>query len=137
VAPDRRLIGALVVDASDWLSLGRSISVLAANDHVDSHSQAFFRFSIPCAGKRNSLPWISGDGHPNQVVTANDAIGGIELNPAGAGEIYLTPGMGRPTTSHSHTAGVGHVYRRQTGPRFPARGGLLSTPEKRCISGPE
>jgi len=45
--------------------------------------------------QRNGLARIARHRNPHQVAGADDAVGGIELDPAGARQIDLDPGMGR------------------------------------------
>src|ERR1700757_4650224 len=68
-----------------------SVPLGAPYDHLHSHPQAFLCLAEPCTGKRNSLSWVSSDGDSDQVVAADDAVGRIELDPAGARQINLAP----------------------------------------------
>src|SRR6516164_4017721 len=45
--------------------------------------------------QRDRLAWLSGDRDSDQVAGACDAVGRIELDPAGARQIDLHPGMRR------------------------------------------
>ncbi len=47
------------------------------------------------AGKRHGLARVARDGHADQVAVADDGVGGIELHPAGAGQVDLAPGVRR------------------------------------------
>src|SRR4030088_1544970 len=47
------------------------------------------------AVQRDGLTRIARHRHPNEVAGADDAVGGIELDPAGARQIDLYPGVGR------------------------------------------
>ena len=55
---------------------------------------------------------LARDAHADQVVTADDAVGGVELPPAGTRQIHLHPGMGGaaaqtygPRAAHEQIAG--------------------------------
>src|SRR5450759_3842838 len=47
------------------------------------------------AVQRDRLAWIARHRHPDEVAGADDAVGGIELDPAGARQVDLHPGVGR------------------------------------------
>ena len=37
---------------------------------------------------------VAGDGNPDQIRPADDSVGRIELDPSGAGQVNLNPGVG-------------------------------------------
>ena len=70
-------------------------SGLVGDLHLDRHPQRIRWKADPGAGDRHCLSRIAHDRDTDQIVIADDAVGRIELDPAGAGEINAQPCMGR------------------------------------------
>src|SRR5262249_31689343 len=62
---------------------------------LDRHAEMIGRKTGPRARHRHRLARITRDSDADQVVIADDAVGRIELDPAGARQVNLEPGMGR------------------------------------------
>src|SRR3978361_1998027 len=81
------------------ISITLNLCLFADRDHVDAHVHAdkgVGRTEIG-AVQRDSLTRIARHRNTHQVAGADDAVGGIELDPAGARQKDLDPSMGRRT----------------------------------------
>src|SRR6202022_736429 len=70
------------------------------------------------AVQRDRLARIARHRHAYEVAGADDAVGGIELDPAGARQIALDPGVGRAAADIA----VGAIAGDEQIPRYEARG---------------
>src|SRR6266404_4230367 len=67
---------------------------LGGNLDLDGHAERVGGKTGPGAGDRDRLTGVPGDRDPDQTVIADDAVGRVELGPAGARQVDLQPGMG-------------------------------------------
>src|SRR5216684_1411655 len=67
---------------------------LGCDLNLDTHAETVRRKSQPGAPDRYRLLRVARHRHPDKVAIADNAVGGIELDPAGARKIDLYPGMG-------------------------------------------
>src|ERR1700738_5552695 len=77
-----------------------SMSSLRSHVHrtdVDADLHADIRIGRTEIGavQRDGLTRIARHRHPNEILGADDAVGGIELDPAGTRQVGLNPGVGR------------------------------------------
>src|SRR5689334_17760643 len=68
---------------------------LADDIDLHFHPQLVLRTSCIGAGERNCLARITRDRDADEIAVSDDAIGGIEFDPAGARQIDLAPCVGR------------------------------------------
>src|ERR1700730_3928128 len=73
---------------------GRVRIGLGGDLDLDGHAQRIGGKAGPGAGDRDRLARVPGDRDPDQTVIADDAVGRIELGPAGTRQVNLEPGMG-------------------------------------------
>src|ERR1700682_4337630 len=99
-----------------------SMSSLRSHVHrndVDADLHADIRIGRTEIGavQRDGLARIARHRHANEVLGADNAVGGIELDPAGARQIGLNPGMGRTAADIAvrAVAGDGDVSRYEAG----------------------
>src|ERR1700747_1383600 len=58
------------------------------------HTERIRRKAGPGAGDRHRLPRIAGHGYTDQIVVADNAVRGVELDPAGSRQVNAQPSMG-------------------------------------------
>src|SRR4051794_23567780 len=63
--------------------------------HLHLHPELVVGAAGIGAGERHRLAGIARDRDADEIAVADDAVGGIELHPAGARQIDLAPGVGR------------------------------------------
>ena len=61
---------------------------------LDGHAEMIGRKAGPGAGDRHRLARVAHDRDADQIVIADDAVGRVEFDPAGPGQVDLEPGMG-------------------------------------------
>src|SRR5262245_3123207 len=74
---------------------GRVRLGLGGDLDLDGHAERIGRKPGPGAGDRHRLTRVAGDRDADQAVVADDAVGRIELDPAGTRQVNLEPGVGR------------------------------------------
>src|SRR6267143_4338993 len=98
------------------------ISMLRLRLHIcqndvdaDVHADERFGRTEVDAMQRDRLARIARHRHANEVAGAADAVGGIELDPAGARQVDLNPGVGRAAADIAMRAiaGSGDVSRHE------------------------
>ena len=62
---------------------------------LDRHASEVAGRAVVAAARAASPAGGAGDGDADQVAVADDAVGRVELDPAGAGQVDLRPGVGR------------------------------------------
>src|ERR1700728_1912887 len=72
--------------------LWRSVPA-ALHLHVNRHPKTLCGPAKPTTGQRHGLAGIPCHGDPYQVLASDNAVGRIELDPAGTRQINLTPGV--------------------------------------------
>src|SRR6202790_1777373 len=94
--------------------------LLADRDNIDAdlHADEGDGRTEIGAGQRDRLARIARARHAYEVAGADDAVGGIELDPAGARQIDLDPGVGRTAADMT----MGAVGRDGDVSRYEARG---------------
>src|ERR1700676_625444 len=92
--------------------------LLADRDNIDAdlHADEGDGRTEIGAVQRDRLARIARHRHAHEVAGADDAVGGIELDPAGARQIDLDPGMGRAAADKTVRAIAGNedVSRHET-----------------------
>ena len=68
---------------------------LCRHVHIHRHAEKIARRTGEGAGERHRLGRVARDGHADQILAADQPIGRVELDPAGAGQVDLHPGVGR------------------------------------------
>ena len=84
--PTRTLRRALALIVVTLASVTLTLTSIPRNDG---------RRADEAAPERQRLAVVPGDGDPNQIAVADDAVGGIEIDPAGARQIHLHPRVRR------------------------------------------
>jgi len=79
--------------------------------HVDGdfHSEFIVGIAPVATGERNRLLGCPGDSHPDEVTVADDAVRGIEFDPAGAGDVDLAPSVSRASAQANRPVAIGYV----------------------------
>src|SRR5205807_5115472 len=75
----------------------------------DIHAEEVGGKPGPGAGQRHRVPRVAHYRDADQIAVADDAVGRIELEPAGAGDIDLQPGMGGAAADMPATPMIGDV----------------------------
>src|SRR3954447_8825845 len=75
-----------VVRRRHWLLLGLDL-------HLDRHAEEVAWRAGEAATERNGLAGITGNRNADQVASANQCVGWIELDPACARQVDLCPGV--------------------------------------------
>src|SRR6202040_3330426 len=73
-------------NSAAWMSI-------RADADRDIHADQVGGIAGPGAGQRHRLTRVAHDRDADQVAIADDAVGRVEFDPAGAGKVDLEPGM--------------------------------------------
>src|SRR4030088_1044333 len=87
---------------------GLRLRIRRSDIDADVHAHICIGRTEIGAVQRDGLARIARHRHPNEVAGADDAVGGIELDPAGARQIDLYPCMGRAAADAAIRAVAGH-----------------------------
>ena len=85
-------------------------AALCLHVHGDFHSEFIVSIAPVATGERNRLLGCPGDSHPDEVTVADDAVGGIEFDPAGAGDVDLAPSVSRASAQANRRDRVRKTY---------------------------
>src|SRR5215207_5583287 len=72
---------------------GRALVVWGRHLDLNLDSISIASLSKVTPGERGRLGGVAGNGDADQVAIADDAVGGIELDPTSAGQVDLTPSV--------------------------------------------
>ena len=84
-------------------------AALCLHVHGDFHSEFIVGIAPVATRERNCLLGCPGDAHPDEVSVADDAIRGIEFDPAGAGDLDLARCVGRTSAQANRPVAIGYV----------------------------
>src|SRR5260370_15429311 len=107
---------ACAISKPTLISMLRLRPRICRNDvDADVHADERFGRTEVDAVQRDRLARIARHRHTNHVAGAYDACGGIELDPAGARQVDLNPGVGRAAANIAvrPIAGTGDVSRHE------------------------
>src|SRR5579859_5277492 len=78
-------------DFAIWLQ--NVLPVHFGHRNRDIHTVECSSAAIVRSPQRHRMLRVPGNGNTDEIAIADDAVGGVEIDPAGAGEISLQPGM--------------------------------------------
>ncbi|TCL63205.1 hypothetical protein EV286_11719 [Rhizobium sp. BK251] len=98
------------VDGNAEFPQACSVAGLSGRDvDLHCHSIEIGTNAIVAAAQWHRLAGITGNGNANKVSIADNAVGRIELRPAGSGKIDLAPGVGRASPKLGAAIPIGDI----------------------------
>lgn len=89
---------------------GRTCAAIVGGDvYLHGHAVEIGCTAIVAAPQGDGLFRVAGNADADQVAVADNAVRGIEFHPAGAGQINLTPGVGRSAAEGRRSVAISNI----------------------------